>query len=41
MRATAKTQIAAPIDAVWKIVSDPDSRLVVHVRRHPVGGRER
>ena len=27
MRATAKTQIVAPIDAVWKIVSDPTRAL--------------
>lgn len=27
MRATARTQIAAPIDAVWKIVSDPTRAL--------------
>jgi uncharacterized membrane protein len=27
MRASAKTQIAAPIDAVWKIVSDPTRAL--------------
>jgi uncharacterized membrane protein len=42
MRASAKTQIAAPIDAVWKIVSDPTRALsfMSGVTRWEVVGEE-